>query len=374
MASILALTRLIFTGFLVVVFLYFFGYPALMKYSEKSVLIKVSAITSLDSGIPPPSITFCPLTPTIPLATGWKNSTGDFHHVLQSECGLNKSSDQILNCVNKKTYSLNEALLDAKVGMYGIKSLMNSSYWTTYLTVLGFGNCFMLKYEDNFTTDWETNTINLSFNKDLMYDIFFHDPKFFMITANLKINPAARFRKAFLPNVTKQFDVYPIVVTEHRRINRAEAPCVEDKDYKLESCVEKSLVEKLGCRYPWDRKNRRYVPVCDTVEKILDLEAKFYSIGKDERKNVVAKTGCLAPCRYREYKILSDIMKGLADGFGVGVVYPSTEIRLEEEEYIYPLISFISEFGGALGMFLGFSFNMLWDFIFIAITFIQSKK
>ena len=64
-------------------------------------------------------------------------------------------------------------------------------------------------------------------------------------------------------------------------------------------------------------------------------------------------------------------MKGLTSGFGIGAVYLSTEIRLEEEEYIYPLLSFISEFGGALGMFLGFSFMMFWDVIFMAITFFQ---
>ena len=32
-----------------------------------------------------------------------------------------------------------------------------------------------------------------------------------------------------------------------------------------------------------------------------------------------------------------------------------------EEVYDYPLFSFIAEFGGALGLFLGFSFMMFWD-------------
>ena len=34
---------------------------------------------------------------------------------------------------------------------------------------------------------------------------------------------------------------------------------------------------------------------------------------------------------------------------------------MEEEDWVYPELSFIAEFGGALGMFLGFSFYMLWD-------------
>ena len=43
--------------------------------------------------------------------------------------------------------------------------------------------------------------------------------------------------------------------------------------------------------------------------------------------------------------------------------FVSTDIRMEKEVKIYPLISFISELGGSLGLFLGFSFMTLWDLI-----------
>ena len=56
-------------------------------------------------------------------------------------------------------------------------------------------------------------------------------------------------------------------------------------------------------------------------------------------------------------------MKGLMAGYGVGIVFLSTEFTLEEEAYVYPFISFVAEFGGALGLFLGFSFLMVWDII-----------
>ena len=56
-------------------------------------------------------------------------------------------------------------------------------------------------------------------------------------------------------------------------------------------------------------------------------------------------------------------MKGLMPGYGVGFALLSTDFALEEEDYVYPLISFVAEFGGALGMFLGFSFLMVWDFV-----------
>ena len=38
-----------------------------------------------------------------------------------------------------------------------------------------------------------------------------------------------------------------------------------------------------------------------------------------------------------------------------------TEARLEKETWAYTAISFISEMGGALGLFIGFSFLSFWD-------------
>ena len=37
------------------------------------------------------------------------------------------------------------------------------------------------------------------------------------------------------------------------------------------------------------------------------------------------------------------------------------KIITETEDWVYPEISFIAEFGGALGLFVGFSFYMIWD-------------
>ena len=45
------------------------------------------------------------------------------------------------------------------------------------------------------------------------------------------------------------------------------------------------------------------------------------------------------------------------------VSFATTEVLIQEEVYIYPLLSFLSELGGALGLFLGFSFLMFWDLI-----------
>ena len=44
--------------------------------------------------------------------------------------------------------------------------------------------------------------------------------------------------------------------------------------------------------------------------------------------------------------------------------------KIETEELIYPWQSLVAEFGGALGLFLGFSFMTVWD----SVVQIQSFK
>ena len=45
----------------------------------------------------------------------------------------------------------------------------------------------------------------------------------------------------------------------------------------------------------------------------------------------------------------------------LGYNYVSTDIRYEKEAWVYPVVSFIAELGGSLGLFVGFSFLTFWD-------------
>ena len=41
----------------------------------------------------------------------------------------------------------------------------------------------------------------------------------------------------------------------------------------------------------------------------------------------------------------------------------SSDIRLETEELLYSWVSLVSDIGGSLGLFLGFSFFAAWDLV-----------
>ena len=43
--------------------------------------------------------------------------------------------------------------------------------------------------------------------------------------------------------------------------------------------------------------------------------------------------------------------------------FSSTTLTLKQETLVYPTESFIAEVGGSLGLFVGFSFLNLWDYL-----------
>ena len=52
----------------------------------------------------------------------------------------------------------------------------------------------------------------------------------------------------------------------------------------------------------------------------------------------------------------------------LGYNFVSTDIRSEKEAWVYPLVSFIAELGGSLGLFVGFSFLTIWDCLDFALA------
>ena len=96
------------------------------------------------------------------------------------------------------------------------------------------------------------------------------------------------------------------------------------------------------------------------------FEELYAKLALAEQANVVATTGCDIPCNYNQYKFLNiDLKPDEAwpiDGqiqYGLWSVTKFTKV--EQEILLYPFTSLLAEFGGALGLFLGFSIMTIWD-------------
>ena len=92
-------------------------------------------------------------------------------------------------------------------------------------------------------------------------------------------------------------------------------------------------------------------------------------------------TGCFAPCSYKEYRFTGaaseagvrqlssyahslhnfSILQVQYGTYGYVLWNMSPYVLVETESLLYSIESLVAEFGGALGLFLGFSFMSLWD-------------
>jgi len=111
----------------------------------------------------------------------------------------------------------------------------------------------------------------------------------------------------------------------------------------------------------WDKlESIQNVPLCDNLQKMRSYEKEFLYLSQVEEREVLKETGCLPPCQFSEYTLVENV-PGFEKTYGYGLAYATTEVRIEEEDWVYPGLSFIGEFGGSLGLFVGFSFYTFWD-------------
>ena len=81
------------------------------------------------------------------------------------------------------------------------------------------------------------------------------------------------------------------------------------------------------------------------------------------QSDLVNYTKCLIPCKYKEFKIVGVPEKLESVKLTkMKLMMANMDILENNEELIYPFVSFVAEFGGSLGLFLGFSFMMIFDF------------
>ena len=73
--------------------------------------------------------------------------------------------------------------------------------------------------------------------------------------------------------------------------------------------------------------------------------------------------GCPLPCHFKEYKIVGEPKTKYQDKTYIYMAMASTNVLEKQEELIYPFVSFVAEFGGSLGLFIGFSFITLYDLL-----------
>ena len=66
--------------------------------------------------------------------------------------------------------------------------------------------------------------------------------------------------------------------------------------------------------------------------------------------------------------IVMDTKKNISE---IRILFSGQTVIIEKEELAYPFTSLMADFGGVLGLFIGFNFLMIWDIIFSVIKKIK---
>ena len=89
----------------------------------------------------------------------------------------------------------------------------------------------------------------------------------------------------------------------------------------------------------------------------------FEELRTADLEDITALTGCLKPCQYRKYHFVGGKERTSLESeeFTFSLWAVSKKTTIKTEQLIYPVTSLVADFGGTLGLFLGFSFITLWD-------------
>jgi hypothetical protein len=336
--------QFIVVAVLSIVFFHFFGFSAIKKYVKKDVQTVVNSSPNTE-GLPPPAITVCAMGDG---DAGWKTKSpvGDF----LTFCSSDDSFKDLEACVKHDTFGVDE-IVNYTFVMRGIdnnqKLFVSNSDWTSSMTISLNGLCHTLVYKQSID---RKSWIVVSLIKK--YEVILHDPTFYIQKSESLVIPYISLDK------TGGY-TYQIVTSKNTRMNRpGKFDCNTDIDYNFNQCVRDNLAAKIGCQFPWDGKGSMdSMHKCNTTKAIQEYGKMYEGLYLGSKQEVEELTGCQVPCHYQDYSIVgSPSSYDMGGEAYIALRFASTDITTKEEVLIFPFDSLVSEFGGALGLFLGFSF------------------
>ena len=129
---------------------------------------------------------------------GWK--IDEYEKYLQS-CLLSNHSE---TCIENETYNQSDVFNNVFLGYSRMFSLVNSTnLWRKDFTRTGQGSIFVFNFSFPVGPDLWNDRLIFELSYNLVYRIFIHDPKYFVITSNDAYFPVIKISTN--PNTTQSF-------------------------------------------------------------------------------------------------------------------------------------------------------------------------
>ena len=142
---------------------------------------------------------------------------------------------------------------------------------------------------------------------------------------------------------------------------------------------------KVGCQPPFSRFEVKGLRLCDNWTLLKRYNEEFVRFYPDTRSNIIGSSKCLMPCSFMEYKVSMQHLRlpvlklilniqmtetptpvPVTQTSNMTTIIPfftSESVLVSYEEEAHSLGSLVADIGGVLGLFVGFNFVMVWDWI-----------
>ena len=209
---------------LLVVFLHFFGLPAIARFAKMDVMVVET--TKQTNGIPVPAITI-----TVP---GQINGHSCFNG--------NSSIDA---CLERNTLKQSDLLKSVVLGNRDEKEILITkenirSDYTYYWPGIYCTLTLPIKIGPNLHKD----QLFIGLNTNLSYVVFIHDADYFLMNNNPTSTPSIHRKLTTSAEKTTSW-FYRLSLVEVNKLNLPRKPCVEDPSYSFLSCVRRSIASKV---------------------------------------------------------------------------------------------------------------------------------
>ena len=336
--------RFTFMFLLGVAFFIFFGLPSYQTFTKAKTLL-VSSRVLFDQKRPPAVTIYAWQGDPF---NGWRQNIEQNWSTPVTGCDTSSGFDQVVSCIQEKTFNLTEVV------DLGKHDLNCERRWSEEIGFLNAGKSYL------FTT-----TCTISPEKPLIiylkngfnFTVFIHDKDYFIPTANPDVMPHILLTMDQVS--TKLAYLKPVY---YQMMDKPDHRCQLASSYSFTNCVKASLSKHIGCGMPWDQQyHQGNLPNCTRMDQLFEYDKMYSNFQYWEEDKVISFTGCPRPCSFTQYGLAAPAIEVNHDTMGLEMFLSRTKIEKRTEDLMLSKEAFVSQFGGALGLFIGFSFMSLWD-------------
>ena len=166
-----------------------------------------------------------------------------------------------------------------------------------------------------------------------------------------------------------------LIQTETLYLKKYRYDCFEDNSMNFTDCMEDFIGEQLNCRLPWAANTKVAYEECKSQNNLESFRNLSLDMDSEHIKAKIEKKGCFKPnCKKTTWvKNQFSTKEGIAGTTSESLTYyiniPSTMKVLQKREVkIADFGTFVADFGGYLGLFLGASVLSLTDAVIVNLS------